>query len=230
MRTAQRRRRGGATVATAAWLSRASDRGDQPTHCLDAPDTVVFGIDEHDIVLAIDGDLFWAIEGGLQRRPMVTSVALCPGPGDGANDARLHVHLTHLVVISQTDIEVPCRPKCQGARPEQCGAIGRAAVAAGACFSGASERGNNPRGQIHDAHAMVTHVGDEGASLAIQHDVVRLLQLCLARRAFVAAIPGLTGAGDGANDTCRGLDHANAGVEAIDNIQIISRVNGDAVG
>jgi hypothetical protein len=77
---------------------------------------------------------------------------------------------------------------------------------------------------------MVLDIGDEGTSMAIQHDVVRFLQLCLWSRAAVAGIPWLTGASDGLNDTRRGLDKADTGIEAIDNIQIIGRVEGDAIG
>src|SRR5215510_8192700 len=43
-------------VAASTRLPRPSHRGDQPTGALDPSDTVVFGIDEPDIVMAIDGD------------------------------------------------------------------------------------------------------------------------------------------------------------------------------
>src|ERR671923_11216 len=104
---------------------------------------------------------------------MVASVTPFTGPGNGSNDSGAEVYLTYLMVISQTDVEVPRRAERQGARSKQGGTAGRTALAAGA---------------------------------------------------------GLPGAGDGTNDTRCGLDHADTGVEAIDDIEIISRVKGDAVG
>jgi hypothetical protein len=116
MGTFQRRCRGWTSIAAAARLSCAGNGGDQPASGFDAPETMVFGIDEHDIVLAIDGDFFGSIEGGLQRRPMVASVASFSGPGNGSDDPCAHVHSTHLMIVPQTNVEVPRWAKCQCAR------------------------------------------------------------------------------------------------------------------
>jgi hypothetical protein len=67
MGTFQPRCRGWASIATAARFSCAGNGSDQSTGCFNTPETMVFGIDEHDIALAIDGYFFGSIEGGLQR-------------------------------------------------------------------------------------------------------------------------------------------------------------------
>ena len=110
----QRRRRGWTTITAAARLSCTGDGGDQPARRIDTPETVVFGIDEHDIVLAIDGDFFGSIEGGMQRRPMVASIAPFSGPGHGSDDAGVHVNSTDLMIVAQTNVEVPRWAKSQG--------------------------------------------------------------------------------------------------------------------
>src|SRR5262245_49787863 len=85
VRTFQRRRRGWSTIAAITRLSCTGNGGDHPADPVDTPETVVFGIDEDDIAMAIDGDFFRSIEGGLQRRPMVAGVASFSGPGHRAD-------------------------------------------------------------------------------------------------------------------------------------------------
>src|ERR671922_2387612 len=86
MRAFERCSRGRTAVSGAPGLPRSSHRRDQPASSIDATDAVVFGIDEDDVVVAIDGDLLRAIEGGLQRRPMIASVAPFTRTGNGADE------------------------------------------------------------------------------------------------------------------------------------------------
>ena len=61
--------------------------------------TVVFGIDENDVALVIDGDFLRSIECSSQSWSMVPRIALLTRASDGMNDSRPSVDFPNFVII-----------------------------------------------------------------------------------------------------------------------------------
>src|SRR5207244_10064071 len=93
-------------VAGGALPAGAGDGGDDMGAGVDAAHAVVFGIDDEEVVVAVDGDPLRAVEGGLERRSSVAAVALLAPAGNGGDAGGPGVHAAHAVPLPLADKEI----------------------------------------------------------------------------------------------------------------------------
>src|ERR1051325_661710 len=139
----------------------------------------------------------------VQRRAFDIGPVRCCGlaarAGESGDDAGLHVHFTDALIANVTDEQVAAGVELDAMRLAQGGLRGRAAVAGEARLAGAGHGRDDLRLCVHPADEMIFHFDEEQVAVLVEADFIRLIQGGLERRASVAGIAGVAGAGDGRN-------------------------------
>src|SRR5579884_1463983 len=221
--------RRGAAVAVAA-LAAAGDRRDDAAAPVDQTDRVVLGIDNEDVAVAVERHLFRRVEYRGNGRTAVAGIAACAGAGNGGDGSAGRIDRAQPAPLPFENVDGAVGRDLDGARAEDAGRRGRAAVAAVLADAGPREGLDRAGHQIDDANAVVGDIGDEQPPVcSIERQPVRLGQPGARGGTAVAAEPGLAGAGQG-RDHPGHIDPADDRVEAVGDIEIAGPADRDAVG
>src|SRR5579884_2476689 len=215
--------RRGAAVAVAA-LAAAGDRRDDAAAPVDQTDRVVLGIDNEDVAVAVERHLFRRVEYRGNGRTAVAGIAACAGAGNGGDGSAGRIDRAQPAPLPFENVDGAVGRDLDGARAEDAGRRGRAAVAAVLADAGPREGLDRAGHQIDDANAVVGDIGDEQPAVcSIERQPVRLGQPGARGGTAVAAEAGLAGAGQG-RDHPGHIDPADDRVEAVGEIEIAGGV------
>src|SRR5215471_18105782 len=210
--------RGEPSVAIASPMS-AGDGDHDAGPGIDAADRMVFRIHHGDVVPMIAPDGFGRAPGGGEGRTAVAAVATLAGPGERRHDAA-GIHLPNAVALTLTDVRITLAIHADRAGAHDRSLRGRLPVAGSLFLAVAGEGGDDAGLEIQASYPLVLNVRDEQSALTVQEAIVRLAQLGPGSRAAVASVARFAGAGDRGDDARAGVDLANGGVQAVDDVDV----------
>lgn len=215
-------------VVAAVFGADAGDGGDDVGFVVDFPDGLVFGIDDEDVVLFIEGDAFGAVEGGVCGGGVVAGVSFFARAGDVGEDVGVEVEFENGVAFAEGDVEMVVVGE-EGTRADHWFAL-RVGVGRGLFFLARAGDGGEMIGfEINFADTVVADVSDVEI-VVMQGDGVWAVELDLRGGALVVVVTLLAGAGDDAGEAGFDVDEADDVVFHFDDVDVASGVEADFIG
>jgi hypothetical protein len=222
------RRQRRAAVAAVASGAGPGHRRDDAGPGIDRAQAAALAFEDKDRAVGGDLDRAGAEHGGRTGGPAVAGIRRLAGAGKGRDRARGEIDDAHPVVGDIGDEQKPLRRiKRQPVGLDQTRARRRSAIAGEPSAAVAGDGGNDARGAVDPAHAVIVAVGDIDVAAPVDRDAVGFVEAGFDCRAAVARIAGFAAAGDRRDDAARRVDPPDAMVEGIRKIEIAGRVEAD---
>src|SRR4051794_38289846 len=188
VRSVQRCRAGVAAITRIALTAIPGDGRDNSGALVDQADRVIFGVDDQQITVTINGELLRRIKDRGESGPAVTGVAPRARPGDGRDDPASRINGAQRAALTLEDPDGAVIRDLDGPRAIDPRPTCRPAIAAVLGLSCPGECPDGSRSEVDDADAMVGNVGDKQPALfAVERQTVRLDHSRAGRRAVIAA-------------------------------------------
>src|SRR5215471_9626315 len=230
MRPVQRGAGCRAAVTVAALSATADNPCDGSRLEVDPADHVIFRVDDQHIAVTVEGHFLWRVKGRRERRTIVADIASGASAGDSSDGTGTSVDCPQCAALPLEDVDGSVDSYLYGASPMNSSLARRSAVAAMLRLAGAGKSPDDTRGQIDDAHPMVSDIGDkQPLLLGIERKAIGLDHPRARRGSIIAAKPRRAVAGKRRYHTGRAIDATNAMIVPVRDIDVSGHVHGDAV-